>query len=170
MSSSFNQKSQNKHNQLPDTVEVKEQCNPLPSFFNHSQLWEDSAEIVFSSLSKCLLTSVSRLLSVNRLYSHKLLTINNYVNCLSNFAFACSYFTCQFLRKSFCEYVSCLTPEFSPLNCQWVSGYYLLVSKIKFTSLSGIFPCRLHPLSATYKYQYANRHNVPGMDDGTTPL
>ncbi len=33
----------------------------------------------------------------NRQYSHKLLTINNYVNCPSNFAFARSYFTRRFL-------------------------------------------------------------------------
>ncbi len=42
--------------------------------------------------------------SCNRPYSHKLLTINNYVNCPSNFAFARPYFTCQILRKSLCEY------------------------------------------------------------------
>ncbi len=50
--------------------------------------------------------NTGRFTRYNRPYSHKLLTINNYVNCLSNFAFARSIylFHRQFLRKSLCEY------------------------------------------------------------------
>ncbi len=43
----------------------------------------------------------------NRPYSHRLLTVNNYVNCPSNFAFARSIYLFHppILRKSLCETV-----------------------------------------------------------------
>ncbi len=50
--------------------------------------------------------NTGKTVSCNRPYSHKLLTINNYVNCPSNLHLPVRfiYFTRRFLRKSLCEY------------------------------------------------------------------
>ncbi len=83
-------------------VEVEE---PL-DLWAAGQLLEQRAELLKVEFSIDVAIRIS-LLCRNRPYSHKGITINNYVNCRSNFIFGrsiCLFHMPIFEEKSLCEY------------------------------------------------------------------